>query len=154
NDGAGAKTEMSAIVAWGLAIVTLIALTPLFTDLPEAVLAALIIHAVSHLMKVGEMRRFYALMPRDFWLGMRTLVAVIALDVLPALMIGVGLSILLLVYRASKPRLSPLGADPSVPGAFEDIARHPDATPIKGLLIVRPDAPMFYANAQAIQDGI
>jgi sulfate permease, SulP family len=154
NDGAGARTEMSTIVAWVLAVVTVIALTPLFTDLPEAVLAALIIHAVSHLMKVGEMRRFYRLMPREFWLAMLTLLSVITLDVLLALMIGVGLSIVLLVYRASRPRLSPLGAGPTHPGAYEDLERHPDATPVAGVLIVRPDAPVSYANAQAIQDGV
>ena len=66
-----------------------LALTPLFTDLPEAVLAALIIHAVSHLMKAGEMRRFHQLVPREFWLAMLTLLAVIVLDVLPALILGV-----------------------------------------------------------------
>jgi sulfate permease, SulP family len=57
NDGAGARTELSPIIATALSLVTVVALTPLFTDLPEAVLAALIIHAVSHLMKVGEMKR-------------------------------------------------------------------------------------------------
>ena len=98
------------MVAAALSLITVLALTPLFTDLPEAVLAALIIHAVSHLMKVAEMRRFYRLMPREFWLGMLTLVSVITLDVLPALIIGVAMSILMLVYRASRPHLSVLGA--------------------------------------------
>jgi MFS superfamily sulfate permease-like transporter len=54
NDGAGARTEMSPVIAAALSLVTVIALTPLFTDLPEAVLAALIIPAVSHLMKGGR----------------------------------------------------------------------------------------------------
>ena len=49
-------------------------------------------------------------------------------------------SIILLVYRASKPRLSPLGADPTLPNAYEDLDRHPDATPVAGVLIVGPDA--------------
>ena len=70
-------------MAAALSLVTIVALTPLFTDLPEAVLAALIIHAVYHLMKVAEMRRFYQLKRSEFWLAMATLVAVIALDVLP-----------------------------------------------------------------------
>ena len=61
NDGAGARTQMSPLVAAALSLVTVAALTPLFQDLPEAVLAALILHAVSHLMKVAEMRQFYAL---------------------------------------------------------------------------------------------
>jgi Sulfate permease family len=89
NDGAGARTELSPIIAAALSLVTVVALTPLVTDLPEAVLAALIIHAVSHLMKVGEMKRFRRLVPREFWLAMLTLLGVIVLDVLPALIIGV-----------------------------------------------------------------
>lgn len=85
NDGAGAKSEVSSLVAAALILITVIALTPVFADLPEAVLAALIIHAVSQLMKVAEMRRFYRLVPREFWLGLLTLVGVITIDVLPGL---------------------------------------------------------------------
>jgi hypothetical protein len=105
------------------------------------VLAALIIHAVSHLMKVGEMKRFRRLVPREFWLAMLTLLGVIVLDVLPALIIGVVIALLLLVYQASRPRVSMLGADPVVPGAFADIGRHDGIVPVPDVLIVRPDAP-------------
>lgn len=154
NDGAGARTELSSLVAAALSFVTVLALTPLFTDLPEAVLAALIIHAVSHLMRVGEMRRYYQLIAREFWLGALTLVAVVTLNVLPALVIGVVASILLLVYRASSAHLSVLGALSDPPGAYADIKRHPEATAVPGVLIVRPDAPLFYANAQAVQDNV
>jgi sulfate permease, SulP family len=154
NDGAGARSEMSPLVATVLSVITVIALTPLFKNLPEAVLGALIIHAVSHLMKVREMRTFYRLAPQEFWLGMLTLSSVLALDVLPALIIGVVTSIILLVYRASRPRVSVLGHNPALPGAFLDIGRHPEAMPIPGLLVVRPVAPLFYANAQAVVDAI
>jgi len=141
RDDRGARTELSPIIAAALSLVTVVALTPLFTDLPEAVLAALIIHAVSHLMKVGEMKRFRRLVPREFWLAMLTLLGVIVLDVLPALIIGVVIALLLLVYQASRPRVSMLGADPVVPGAFADIGRHDGIVPVPGVLIVRPDAP-------------
>jgi sulfate permease, SulP family len=154
NDGAGARTELSPVIAAVLSLVTVIALTPLFTDLPEAVLAALIIHAVSHLMKAGEMRRFYQLVPREFWLAMLTLAGVIVLDVLPALILGVVIALLLLVYRASRPQISMLGADPGVPGAFADVTRHPGVVPVRGVLIVRPDAPLFYANAELVRHAI
>ncbi len=154
NDGAGARSELSPLVAALLSLVTVVALTPLFTDLPEAVLAALIIHAVSHLMKVAEMRTFYRLKRREFWLGMGTLVAVITLDVLPALIIGVVFSLVVLIYRASRPEISLLGEDPGHPGAFEDARRHPDVRTVPGVVVVRPDAPLFYANAQAIRDFV
>ena len=68
---------------------TVIALTPLFTDLPEAVLAALIIHAVSHLWKIAEFRRYYREQRPEFWLGAATLAGVVVFDVLPGLVIGV-----------------------------------------------------------------
>ncbi len=154
NDGAGARSELSPVVAALLSLVTVVALTPLFKDLPEAVLAALIIHAVSHLMKVGEMRRFYRLVPREFWLGMVTLGGVIVLDVLPGLIIGVVLSILLVAYRASRIPVSELGADPDVPGAYVDLHRHPSALPVPGALLLRPDGPVFYVNAQSIEDTV
>jgi MFS superfamily sulfate permease-like transporter len=142
------------VVAAAMSLITVVALTPLFTDLPEAVLAALIIHAVSHLMKVGEMRRFYHLMPRDFWLGILTLLGVIVLDVLPGLILGVVVSLILLIYRASQPVISMLGADPDTPDAFEDTKRHPKAVSVPGVLIARPDAPLFYANAELVRDAI
>jgi CBS domain-containing protein len=121
---------------------------------PEAVLAALIIHAVSHLMKAGEMRRYHRLVPREFWLAMLTLLGVIVLDVLPALIIGVVIALLLLVYQASRPRVSMLGADPRVTGVFADLSRHPGIVPVPGVLIVRPDAPLLYANAEMVRDAI
>ena len=154
NDGAGARSELSPLVAAVLSLITVVALTPLFKDLPEAVLAALIIHAVSHLMKVAEMRRYYRLVPREFWLGMLTLAGVIILDVPTRLIIGVVLSILLVVYRDSRLPLSVLGADPAVPGAYIDVQRHPTAQPTPGVLIVRPDGTLYYVNAQSIQDTI
>jgi len=154
NDGAGAKSELSPVIAAVLSLVTVLALTPLFTDLPEAVLAAMIIHAVSHLMKVAEMRRFYQLRRREFWLGMITLLGVIVLDVLPGLLIGVVLSILVLAFMASRPVFSLLGTDPEVPGGYEDIKRHDDAQPVPDVLIIRPDAPLFYANAQPLRDTV
>jgi high affinity sulfate transporter 1 len=154
NDGAGARSELSSVIAAALSLVTVVALTPLFTHLPEAVLAAMIIHAVSKLMKVAEMRRYYHLVRREFWLGMITLVGVITLDVLPGLVIGVVLSLLVLAYLASRPVFSVMGAVPEVPGAYEDVRRHPRAKPVSGVLIIRPDAPLFYANAKPLRDAV
>ena len=62
-------------------------------------------------MKVAEMRQFYRLRRSEFWLAMATLVAVITLDVLPALIIGIVFSVALLIYHASRPQVSVLGSD-------------------------------------------
>jgi len=154
NEGAGARSEVSPLVAAALILVTVLVLTPLFKNLPEAVLAALIIHAVSHLWKFGALRRFYTVRQVEFWLGLATLVGVITIDVLPGLVIGVVAMVLLVVYIASRPRLAVLGRAPDLPGVYGDIERHPDYERIPGLLVLRPNAPLFYANAVPFRDRI
>jgi MFS superfamily sulfate permease-like transporter len=127
---------------------------PLFTNLPTALLASLIIVAVSGLMKVPEMRRYYELSRTEFALGMVALLGVILIDVLPGMVIAVVLCVLVVAYRSSRPRVSSLGREPGVRGDFRDIERHPEARPIDGLVIVRPTLPIYYGNARAVRDRI
>jgi len=154
NEGAGARSEVSPLVASVLVLITVLVLTPVFKDLPEAVLAALIIHAVSHLWKVREFRQYRREQPLEFWVGLGTGVGVITIDVLPGLVIGVLVMLLLIVYHASRPHLSVLGQVPGVPDAYGDIGRHPDYQKVPGLLVLRLEAPMFYANASPVCDTV
>jgi high affinity sulfate transporter 1 len=154
NEGAGARSEVSPLVAFVLIVLTLLLLTPIFKDLPEAVLAALIIHAVAHLWKVGALRRDYAERPAEFWLGLATLVGVVAINVLPGLVIGVTSMLLLGVYNGSKPHLAVLGRIPGVGGAYGSVRRHPENEEIEGLLLLRLDAPVIYSNANPVRDRI
>jgi high affinity sulfate transporter 1 len=154
NDGAGARSEVSPLVAALLILITVLVLTPLFKNLPEAVLAALIIHAVSHLWKVAEMRLYYHLQRLEFWLALATLLGVITIDVLPGLVIGVGAMLLLVIYHASRPQIGSLGRVPGDPGAYGDIDRHPDYDPIPHVVLLRLEAPLFYANATPVRDRI
>lgn len=154
NEGAGARSELSPLVAAALILITVLVLTPVFKDLPEAVLAALIIYAVSHLWKVAEMRQYYRLWEVEFWLALATLVGVVTLDVLPGLVIGVAAMLLLVIYRASRPRIGVLGGVPGDPGAYGDVARHPDYQRLPDVLVLRVYSPLFYANATPVRDGI
>jgi sulfate permease, SulP family len=154
NEGAGARSELSPIVAAVLIIVTLLLLTPLFKDLPEAVLAALIIHAVSHLWKIAEFRRYRTEATAEFWLGLATLTGVITIDVLPGLVIGVASMLLLVIYRATRPYIAVLGRVPGSPDAYGDVVRHPDYERVAGLLVLRLEAPLFYGNASPVRDRL
>jgi sulfate permease, SulP family len=154
NEGAGARSEVSPLVAAVLILITVLALTPLFKNLPEAVLAALIIHAVSHLWKVAEMRRYYNLQRLEFWLALATLLGVITIDVLPGLAIGVAAMLLLVIYRASRPHVGTLGRVPGDRGAYGEVGRHPGYERIPDVLVLRLEAPLFYANATPIRDHI
>ena len=154
NEGAGAKSEASSLVAALLMVVTVLVLMPVFKNLPEAVLAALIIHAVSHLWKVKEFRRYYAERRIEALLGIATLLGVITIDVLPGLVIGVVSMLLLVVYNASRPHIGVLARVPGRPGAFGDVDRHPDYERIPGLLVLRLESPLFYANAVQVRDRV
>ena len=154
NEGAGARSELSPLIAAVLIVVTVLVLTPLFKNLPEAVLAALIIHAVSHLWKVAEMRRYYRLRRVEFWLALATLLGVITIDVLPGLVIGVAAMLLMVIYHASRSHIGSLGRVPGEPGAYGDVNRHPDYERIPDLLVLRLEAPLFYANATPVRDRI
>jgi len=154
NEGAGARSEVSPLVATALIVVTVLFLTPLFKDLPEAVLAALIIFAVSSLWKIREFKGYFRVSRAEFWLGLATLAGVIVFDVLPGLVIGVVAMLVYFIYQASKPHVVPLGRIPDVAGAYGNVRRHPDYEGVPGLLVLRLDAPVFYANSGGVSDSI
>jgi high affinity sulfate transporter 1 len=153
-DEAGAHTQLSSIVTAALIIVTVIVLAPLFRNLPNAVLAAIVITSVIGLMNVPELRRYYASNRSDFVLAMVALLGVISTDVLTGLLIAVFLSLVIILYRASRPYEAVLGKVPGEVAAYGDIARHPENLRVPGLLIVRLDAPLYFLNANVARGQI
>jgi MFS superfamily sulfate permease-like transporter len=90
----------------------------------------------------------------EFALGALTLGGVLLVDVLEGMMIGLVASLLLVIYRSSRPHLSSLGRVPGVPGAYSDLGRHSENRPVPGVLIARLDAPIYYANALTVRDRL
>jgi MFS superfamily sulfate permease-like transporter len=154
KEGAGARTQVSNLVTWVATLITLLFLTPLFGPLPEAVLAALIIHAVWHIISSRKLLRLRREAPVEVWFGVLAMAGVLLVDVLEGMIIGLVASLAFVIYRSSKPHISSLGRLPGDPGAYGDLARHPEGTPLPGVLIVRPDAPIYYANALTFRDRV
>lgn len=152
NDRAGAKTPASLVTAAAATALVALFLTPLFEPLPEATLGAIVVVAVAGMMKVGKMRQLWRLRRAEFWLAVIALLGVLVMPTLPALAIAVVVSLLVLVWRVSQPRLTFLGR---ARGGIEqaDLRTAPDAA-IPGLLIVRPDEMLFFANAAAVRDEV
>lgn len=153
SNSARAKTQIASLVTASILMVTLITRIDLVAFLPQAVVAAAVIISVSHMLHSGQLRRFYRLRKIDFTLAMVALIGVLVAGILPGLMIAVFLSLLIVLYRSSKPRLAVLG---KIPGhdAYGDINENPDAVQIPGLLIVRPDVPLFFANANVLHSQV
>jgi SulP family sulfate permease len=128
NGSSGARTQVSGLTVAVLTMVTLLFLTGLFEQLPEAVLAAVVIVAVVELVDVAALRALYAVWTRrlgsiygpaaraDFAAAVATLLGVLVFDTLPGLFIGIAVSLVLLLYRASRPYVAVLARTPSAPG--------------------------------------
>jgi len=154
KEGAGARSQVANLVTWVVTVVTLLFLTPLFTSLPEAVLAALIIHAVWHIIASRKLHTLRSQAPLEVWFGFAAFLGVILIDVLQGMLIGIGISLLFVVYRSSRPHIAVLGRVPDEPGLYADVTRHPESTAVPGVLIVRTDAPMYYANWLTVRNRI
>jgi MFS superfamily sulfate permease-like transporter len=133
-------------------------LMPLFHDLPDAVLGAIVIAAVSHLVDVKALRRLRRVDSTDFVVAILCFAGVLVFGLLIGLAIAVGLSLLALVYRAYRPSYAVLGR---APGAVDDerfrfrgVEDHPDAETFPGLVILRVDGELFFANARWFRDVV
>ena len=154
KEGAGAQSQVSNLIAWVATVITLLFLTPLFASLPEAVLAALIIQAIWSILASRKLKRLRAASRTEFWFGVLAMLGVVFIDVLEGMIIGLVSSLVFVVYRSSRPHLAVVGRIPDMPGAYSEIALHPENTPIPGTLIVRLDGPLYYANALTVRDQI
>jgi high affinity sulfate transporter 1 len=152
-EGAGGASQMVSLIAAGLVLVTAAFQTPLFTDLPEPVLAAIVIVAVRGFLRTQPLRRYWRLDRRSFWVAMAALLGTLVFDLLPGLLIAVGLSLVWFIGAASRVRLAVLGRLPDNQ-AYGGLADHPDAATVPELLLVRPDGPLFFANANPLRLGV
>lgn len=153
-EAAGAKTQLASLVTAGLVLATAVFLAPLFRNLPNAVLGAIVIAAVSSLMDVPELRRFWRWRRTDFLIAMVAMVGVLLTTVLTGMLLAVLLSVLFVLYQASRPRIVAVGRMPGFRAGYGDLSRHPDAESIDGLVIVRLDAPLYYFNANVAKAQI
>jgi len=153
NNEAGAQTQLSGTIAALLVVVTSLFLTPLFANVPEATLGAIVIAAVWGLFDVGELRRFYRMSREGFAFALTALLGELVFNVLPGLLVAVGLSFIVLVYRSSRPHLAVLGRFPGE-RTYADLTMHPENETIPGLLLVRLDAQLFFANDAVLHDRL
>lgn len=146
NEAAGAQSRLAGWCAAAVIALIVALLLPQLALTPEAVLAAIVIHAVSHTLRPAVFRPYWA-WRRDRLLVIAACAAVLLLGVLDGLLVAIGVSLALTLRSFSEPRVSQLGR---LDGGHDyvDIAAHPEAQRLPGVLIVRPEAPMFFANVE------
>ena len=153
NDTGGARTPLSSITASLTVALTLAFLLPVIRNLPEAVLGAIVIHAVAHLADVNTLKYYAKLRTGSMWGALVALFAVLQMGILRGLTFAVGMTLIVLMRKLSVPQGSILGR---LPGAknFVDVDRNPEAEQIPGLLIYRPNGVLFFANANHVRNGL
>lgn len=151
NDRAGARSQGAGLVVAVVAALTLLVLAPLFDDLAEATLGALVLIAAASLIDVAGLARIYRLRRRDFGLALAALLGVLLFGSLQGVLIGVALSVLTLFYEANRPPILVLGRRPGTT-EFRDLVSHPDGETWPGLFIIRPLGALYFANARRVFD--
>ena len=153
NAESGGKTGMSALISVVMVIFTLLFLTPLFYHLPKTVLAAIIIVAVFGLINFKEATFLWKANNLDFWLLIATFVSTLIFGIEYGIIVGVGLSLIILIFRTSRPYVTELGKVPNSnfyrnKNRFEEVILEDD------ILVLRFDAQLFYANASYFRDNL
>ena len=159
NSTAGGRTQLVGLIAAGLTMLTLLFLTGYFESLPVATLAAVVIAALidsdrllgaARLLPRLQRRlgRAYGFAARaDFIAAVAAMLGVMIFGTLAGLFIGVLISLLLLLYRASRPPVAELGRVPGASGHFSDLDRHPENRRVEGIAVLRIEGGLFFANA-------
>lgn len=153
NDQSGANTGLSSVISAVLIILTLLFLTSLFYFLPKAILAAIIIVAVAGLVDVKEARHLWKTDRRDLILFLVTAVGTLVLGIEEGIIMGVLLSLVMVIFQVSYPHAAVLG---NVPGTemYRNISRFPEVTTFDGIIILRFDAQLYFANSSYFREFV
>ena len=148
NIGTGGRTQLWAVFAAILCILTLIFLLPVFNNLPYSSLAAIVVVAMLGLSDLPSLFRSWTVHRYEFVYGMAAFIGVLVFDILPGVMIGVVLALFGLAHAIRRPTVAVVGRTPE--GAFLDIDENPNAQEIPGMLIWRHYGPFVFLNARTL----
>ena len=153
NEKAGARTPLSLVFASGTLVLVLFFLTGMLRNLPDAVLAAIVMVAVAGFVKIADFKRLRQISRLEFNVAMVAFVGVLLLGILKGVTISAIASILFLLRLMARPHVSVLGR---IQGStrFSDSIRHPSNERFPGLFLFRVEAPLLYFNVNAVKSSV
>jgi len=151
NHESGAESGISAIVTATLVAFVLLFLTPVFEQLPLCVLAAIVISGVLGLLDYPEMMYLWKVHKFDFGVWCTACFGTMFLGVEIGLAIAVAVSLLIVIYESAYPHTSVLGRLPGT-NVYRNVKQYPQAERYDGIVMVRIDAPLYFANMQNVRD--
>lgn len=153
NEKAGARTPLALVFASCAVGFVLLFLTGLMSNLPQPVLAAVVLMAVKDLIRLKELRHYYRVSRLEFNVAMAAVVGVLLFGILKGILLAAIFSILLLLKKTSHPHVALLGRFPGT-DRFGEISRYPEAEQLPGVLVARIESSLVYFNVQNILEEI
>jgi MFS superfamily sulfate permease-like transporter len=153
NDKAGARTPLALVFASITLALCLLFLTGFLENLPKAVLAAVVLTAISGLFDFPALWRMWKVSRVDFYAASIALVAVLLLGILNGILLAALASILQILITASRPHVAFLGRIPGT-SSYSDLARHPENEALSGVIAFRPEVSLLYINADAVLEAV
>jgi SulP family sulfate permease len=152
-DAAGQSSQVASLVNAALILLTMLFLAGLFESLPGATLAAVVVDAMLGLITLVEWRRYYRVNRADWLFFMGAGLGILAFGIIQGILVGVVLSLLLLIWHSSHTSVREVRYDPAA-GVFRAAARHEGLAALPGVVIVRVDGPLFFADADRFRDRV
>ena len=153
NESAGARTPLSGLLCAIFIMLVAVFFSALLRNLPQPVLAAIVLMAVASLLKIRELCHLWQVHRNEFLVAMVALLGVLWAGLLKGVLIGAIVSLVLLIRRVSSPHVAFLGR---IPGArrYSDLKRHADNEPTPGVLAFRVESSIVYFNAEYVLDTV
>src|SRR6266513_1250148 len=153
NESGGARTPLSGFIAALLMLLIVLFVSGALRYLPQPVLAAIVLMAVTGLFKVTALKHFWRADREEFVVAIAALLGVLSSGLLRGVLIGAIISLVQLLRRASRPHVAFLGR---IPGTrrFSERARHPDNELIAGVVFLLPESCLLYFNAEHVRDTV
>jgi len=148
------RTQVAGLAAAALALFVIAAIAPTLSQLPKAVLSAIVVNAVWKLMDVAALRRYARVRRNDIVAAAIAVVGVLAFGPLYGLLLAVAGSVLGLVYRSSRVEVEVMGRVAEEKAAWGGVRDHPDRATVPGILVLRMDTPVFWVTAVPFHDAI
>ena len=154
NRFAGARTQVAGLVTAGAALVTMLLLAPFFGLMPDATLAAVVIVYSVGLIKPAEFRAIFEVRRMEFAWALAALAGVVLLGTLQGILVAIVVSLVALAYQVADPPVHVLGRKPGTNVFRARTSEHPEDETFPGLLLLRPEGRIFFANAERIAHKI
>ncbi len=153
NESGGARTPLSGLIASGIVLLVAMFLSGLLYHLPQPVLAAVVLVAVTGLFKLSALKRLWRSNRTEFAVAFAALLGVLGSGLLRGVLIGAMISLVLLLRHGMRPHVAFLGR---IPGTrrYSDLDRHPDNEIVPRMLIFRPESSLIYFNVEHVRDRV